>query len=222
MNTLIIVPAYNEESKIVEVLNDLKNNGYKSIVVVDDGSVDNTGVLARKAGVIVIRHVLNCGLGAALKTGFTYALKVKPDILVTFDGDGQHKARDIKKLIAPIERDESDVVIGSRLLVNIGMSMDRKIINILSNILVYFVYGVWTTDSQSGFRAFNKKAYQNIIIKTQRMEVSSEFFREIKRLNLRVKEIPVEPIYTDYSLLKGQKNSNAFSVALKILLRVFR
>lgn len=222
MDILITVPAFNEELKIEEVLLGLKRHGYSNIIVIDDGSVDSTGILARKAGAVVVRHVLNCGLGAALKTGFTYALKLNPDILVTFDGDGQHKAGDIKKLIAPIERDESDVVIGSRLLVSRGMGLDRKIINILSNILTYFVYGVWTTDSQSGFRAFNKKAYHNIIIKTQRMEVSSEFFREIKRLNLRIKEVPIEAVYTGYSLTKGQRNINAFSVALKILLRTFR
>jgi hypothetical protein len=102
------------------------------------------------------------------------------------------------------------------------MPSDRRLLNSLANTLTFVLFGVTTTDSQSGFRAFNRKAIQAIALKTQRMEVSSEIFAEIKRLNLRFSEVPISVIYTDYSRQKGQQNSNKWSVGYKLMLRLFR
>lgn len=219
MKTLIIVPAFNEEKSIASVIIDLKKHGFKNILLVNDGSLDDTASKAK--GVKIINHIINRGLGAALGTGFEYAKLNNYDIAVTFDSDGQHKAKDIKKLLAKIGR--ADVVIGSRLLKNTkDMPVDRIVINVISNLLTFAIYGIWSTDSQSGLRAFNKKSIECIKIKTQRMEVSSEFLKEIKRNNLRFVEVSIDPIYTEYSRQSGQSNLNSFNVAIRMLLRLFR
>lgn len=223
MKTLIVVPAFNEQDSIASVISDLKKHGYKNILVVDDGSTDLTKLISQKEKVKVVSHIVNRGLGAALGTGFEYARKNNFQAVVTFDSDGQHKAESLKALLDPIAKNLADVVIGSRLLKNLSeMPKDRLVISYLGNILTYLLYGFISTDSQSGLRAFNKKAINCITIKTDRMEVSSEFLKEIKRNKLRYKEVPIKPIYTEYSRASGQSNINSFNVALKMFLRLFR
>ena len=114
MKTIVIVPAFNESQKVVAVIKDLKSHGHRSIVVIDDGSSDGTGEKAKKAGVKVLRHVMNRGLGAALGTGFAYAKENNADLLITFDADGQHQAKDLENLTKAIKKNKADVVIGSR------------------------------------------------------------------------------------------------------------
>lgn len=227
MKRLVIIPAFNEGKVIYKTLIDLKkaikSKGKFDILVIDDGSTDNTFSQARKAKVNVLCHRLNRGLGGALGTGFEYAKRFNYDLAVTFDADGQHHPQDLLKLIKPIENRQADIVIGTRTLSKKGqMPLDRKIINWLSNFVTFIFFAIWTSDSQSGFRAFSKKALRLIQIKTQRMEVSSEIFSEIKRHRLKLKEIPITVIYTDYSRLKGQANLNSFNVLYKLLLRLVR
>lgn len=223
---LVVIPAFNEETTIKHVITSIPKriSGFTIVVlVVDDGSTDRTGILAKQSGAQVLRHIINRGLGGALSTGFFYARKYGFDIVVTFDADGQHTASDIARVIKPIVKKEYDVVIGSRFLTNQNsMPIIRKYINILSNIATYIFFGIGTTDSQSGLRAFSKNAVKRIAIQTQRMEVSSEIFSEIKKHELSKTEIPIEAIYTDYSLRKGQKVSNASNVLLKLFLRKFK
>ena len=113
---IIVIPAYNEERTIVEVIRGLKQHGFARLIVVDDGSSDRTGELACQEGVILLRHILNRGLGGALGTGISAALRLGAELIVTFDADGQHDPDDIARLLEPIERGEADVVIGSRML----------------------------------------------------------------------------------------------------------
>lgn len=223
MKILVVVPAFNEVHSIGEVIKDLKHYEIKNIVVVDDGSVDGTLQQAKKNGAQILRHVVNRGLGAALGTGFAHARQKDIDILVTFDADGQHEAKEIKNLVAPIISGESDVVIGSRLLGRKDMPLDRRILNFLSNVLTFFLFGVWTTDSQSGFRAFNRRAINCISIKTDRMEVSSEFFKEIRDNRLRFLEIPIKAIYTAYGIVSTkQENWAPVKISARLFLRLFR
>lgn len=221
----MVVPAHNEEAKIAEVLADLNVYGYKDILVVDDGSSDRTGEIAKKSGAKVVRHILNRGLGAALGTGFEFAKRHNFDCLITFDGDGQHKARDLAKLLRPIKSGGADVVIGSRFLGHGNTPTDRLIVNRLSNLVTFFLYRVWATDTLSGLRAFDRQAIEKITIKTDRMEVSNEFFMEIKRNNLKLTEVSIKPVYTTYS----QKHShnvmsvaNLTSIGKGMFLRLFR
>ncbi|MCH7952019.1 glycosyltransferase family 2 protein [Patescibacteria group bacterium] len=227
MNQLVIVPAYNEAEVIRKVLTGLKSQlrklGEFEIVVVDDGSTDETYQEAKKANVTILRHPINRGLGGALGTGLYYAKQKRAKLVVTFDADGQHDPKDIAKVISPILKREADVVIGSRMMKGAKkIPWDRRVIIWGSNLVTRLLFGVSTTDSQSGFRAFSRKAIQNIRIKTQEMEVSSEIFSEVRRLDLRVAEAPISVIYTPYSRKKGQSNLNAAAVLARLLLRLAR
>jgi len=217
------VPAYNESAKIAEVIADLKRNGYQDIVVIDDGSVDNTGAIAEKLGVVVLRHIVNRGLGAALGTGFAYARSQNLDVLVTFDSDGQHQASDILRLVEPIKNGQADVVIGSRWVDSSKMPILRRFYNFASNILTFVLYGVSTTDSLSGLRAFSQKSVEVISIRTNKMEVSNEFFQEISRNHLRYMEVPIRAIYTDYSRANSKNLiNNPLPIVINMLIRLFR
>jgi len=213
---LVVIPAYNEEKSIQSVIEDLKSCGYDKMLVIDDGSSDRTFEIVNKMGVYIARHSLNIGVGNATATGFKIAKILNPDIIVTFDADGQHSAADIIKLIEPLQKDEVDVVIGSRMLMKSIMPWRRLVYNNLANIITWIIYGFSISDTQSGLKAFNRKAYNTIAIETARMEFCSEIVHKIKENNLRFKEVGVKIIYTDYSLSKGQ----GFAVGLKTLFRL--
>ncbi len=218
----IVIPAYNEEKSIPRVIKDLKQHGYNNIVVVDDGSSDRTFDVSKKLGVFVLRHRINRGLGGALNTGINAALELGADIIVTFDADGQHDVNDLPKMIKPLLSGEADVVIGSRFLNKKElrkMPLFRKLGIRFLNFLTYLLFHVRTTDSQSGLRAFSRRSASLIRINANRMEVSSEFFREFGIHKLRVKEVPIRVIYTDYSLRKGQATINGIKVILKLIMR---
>ena len=228
MKAIVIVPAFNEEQVIRKVLKELKINLKKilseyEILVVDDGSTDNTKKEALKEGVKVISHPINRGLGGALGTGLAYTKLKNSSLMVTFDSDGQHDPKDILRVISPILKNQADVVIGSRTLKGANkIPIDRRLIIWGSNLITKLFFSVSTSDSQSGFRAFSRKAIRKINIITQGMEVSTEFFTEVKRYNLRIVEVPIKVIYSDYSRTKGQSNLNALSVFARLLLRLAR
>lgn len=222
---LVIIPAFNESKVIGETIRGVRKVLPKNsaILVVDDGSNDATGGLAKKSGALVLRHPINRGLGGALGTGLYWAKIKNFDYCVTFDADGQHDPKDLKPVLKPLHYNKGDVVIGTRSKLGWKeIPADRKLILILSNWLTWWLFGIKTTDSLSGFRAFNRRAIEKIQLRTDRMEVSNEFFSEIKRHKLRLAEVPITVIYTDYSRSKGQKNSNAIDVGVKLLLRLFR
>ena len=216
MKVLVIVPAFNEQGRLGQVLDDLHKYGYRNILVVNDGSQDDTGNIARQKKVLVATHVVNRGLGAAIATGLAHARETLPDVAVTFDADGQHKASELKKLIGPIEDGKADVVIGSRIKGGAGKIPKRRLLPILfSNIGTFLLYGIYFSDTTSGLRAFNRKAIELIRIKSQRMEFSNEFFKEFVRNKLRVVDVPIAPIYTKYSMI-GSKQGSEFSSSLKL------
>ncbi|MBT7703506.1 glycosyltransferase family 2 protein [Candidatus Peregrinibacteria bacterium] len=216
MIPLIVIPAYNEEKAIGQVLENLKKGGYTNILVINDGSQDKTEEIVKKHQVNYLSHAINRGLGGALGTGLKAAKKMGVEIAITFDADGQHAVEDLAKVIAPLKNKEAEVVIGSRLLNPEGMPLHRRLFNWIGNIVTYVLFGIWVTDSQSGLRAFSKKALQVIDIKTNKMEVSSEIIREIGANNLKLKEIPIKAIYTEYSLSKGQN----FFVGVKTFIKL--
>lgn len=201
---LIVIPAYNEGQTIIPAIRDLKAHGFHEIIVVDDGSCDRTAELAEGEGIVLYRHVVNRGLGVALETGIVAALRRGAEVIVTFDADGQHLAQDVPRLVEPILGKEADVVIGSRTLDRAGMPFIRRVGNVGCNLITWAMFGVRTSDSQSGLRAFSRKAADALDIQSNGMEVSSEIFWEIRRNGLKFQEVPIRPIYTDYSLSKGQ------------------
>ena len=216
----IIIPAFNEESVIVGVLKEVRNAGYNNIIVIDDGSHDAT---YNKAGsmdnVISLKHFINRGKGAAIKTGIEAAKIFDADIVVTLDGDGQHNPKDIAKMIELIENG-NDVVLGTRFKNSKGMPKHKILANYIGNFFTWTIYGLWVTDSQSGFRAYSKYALNLIDTKTDRYEYDSEIIREIHRNNLKYAEIPIEVRYTEYSMNKKNKMNfkNGIKTVIKMLI----
>ena len=211
----VVVPAYNESKRITTVIKDLRSHGYKNIVVIDDGSKDNTGEVAVAAGATVLTHLVNRGQGAGLRTGIEYALLHGASVIVTFDSDGQHLASEIKKLLAPLTGNV-DVVLGSRYLGidTAHIPFIRRVLHFGSRVIIYLFYGLWMTDAHNGFRAFSRKAALRIDIRSNRMEHASEIIGEIKRQGLRYIEVPVFIRYTDETMQKG---AGGFMGALRIL-----
>lgn len=195
MQVVIGIPAYNEEKNIAKILVKLQNVANK-IIVCNDGSTDLTGKIADKMGAIVINHPKNFGYGAAIKSLFSKACELDADVLITFDADGQHRIEDINKVLEPIESNNADIVIGSRFLDNnekvpayrkFGINAITKMSNITTKKKI--------TDSQSGFRAYNKKALHDINPSDNGMGVSTEILIKADKKSLRVVEVPITILY---------------------------
>lgn len=221
-HTYVIVPAFNEARMIGSVIKDLLRILPKDrIVVVDDGSFDDTYRIARRFDVITLRHVINRGQGAALATGIEYALNEKSaDAIVTFDGDGQHQAADIPDMVRPILEGVTDVVLGTRFSCKkaSGIRKSRILTLKLGVIFTLFVSGIKVSDCHNGFRAFSRKAAQQIRISQDGMTHASEILDEVMRNRLPYLEHPVQICYTDYSRCKGQRSGDAFELGLKFLM----
>lgn len=216
----IVIPAFNEESVIQEVIKEISLAGYTKIIVVDDGSLDETFKSAKSiSGVLALKHFINRGKGAAAKTGIEAAKILGADVVITIDGDGQHNPTDIAKMLELIHQG-NDVVLGSRLHNPKGMPAWKIAANHFGNFCTWAIYGLWVTDSQSGFRAYSKKAINLIETKTDRYEYDSEVIREIHRNKLKFIETPIEVRYTQYSMNKVHKMNltNGFKTLIKMII----
>lgn len=216
MKLAIIIPAYNEEKSIKDVLLNLPKSveGISEIfsIVVDDGSSDSTHTLAKECATHAIKHIINLGVGAATTTGIEAAKKLGANIAVTIDADGQHNPKDIKRILRPVLSNKTDVVIGTRMLNTKGMPALKIFGNWAMNLMTFLIFHKWSTDSQSGMKAFNEKALTKMCFHSMGYEICSEIIGEIKRNKLRLKEIPIEVIYSDYSKMKGQNFVNAINI----------
>jgi len=212
--TYIVIAAYNEEKSLPKVVKSLLNAGYKNIIAVDDGSVDNTYYAGLQAGAIMLKHSVNRGQGAALKTGIDYALLAGAEIIVTFDADGQHRIEDLPSMILPVAKGYVDITLGSRFLRKTKVPLLRKILLKGSIMVIWIFYGIKMTDAHNGFRAMSQKAAKKIDITCDRMAHASEIVEEIHKKKLRYKEISIKIIYTDETLKKGH---GSYFGAVKIL-----
>lgn len=206
------MPAHNEERSIGRVLDALKREGYSKVIVVDDGSADKTAEIASKRGAVVISHSKNRGLGAALRTGLKAALERGADRAVTFDSDGQHDPKSVRKLLEAL--DGGDLAIGVR--EHIGIPLHKRVGNFGLDFITYLFSGVFT-DSQSGARAFNRRALELVNIKSDRYEVSSEIIIRAKKQGLRLKEVSVKCFYTKYSKARGTTIASGFKIFLGLV-----
>lgn len=216
--TFIIVPAYNEASVVGSVIEELTLQGYKDIIVIDDGSTDDTYIKAKEKGAVVLRHILNRGKGASVKTGIEAAKILKAQNVVTFDGDGQHEPKDIKKALSLLEK--YDVVLGRRDFSEKHIPLLKKLGNFLGNVITWFVYGLWVADSQSGMRAYSKRAIDLIETMADRYDYDSEIMREIVRNGLSYTEMIIHVRYSDYSQKKVDRQSltSAIQTVIKMIL----
>jgi polyprenyl-phospho-N-acetylgalactosaminyl synthase len=220
LNTYIIIPAFNESSGLAAVLESLLPLNF-GIIVIDDGSTDNTGNIAGDFPVLLIRHELNLGQGAALETGMEAARKLNADFVIHFDADGQHDPSDITQLLIPLQKDEADIVFGSRFLGKkpSGLSLLKKIILNAGRWINYLITGILLTDAHNGIRALNKKALHSIHFHQPGMAHASEILYEVRRKSLRYLERPVHISYTDYSKRKGQSLLNSVNILFHLFFK---
>lgn len=213
----VVIPAYNEEEVIGDVVNLVKSK-VNHVIVVDDGSTDATSYQAKKVGAFVVNHSINRGQGAALQTGINFALGQSSDIIVTFDADNQHLADEIDDIIQPLLLGEVDVVLGSRFIKENNIPLAKTIVLKIATFITRFYTGMNITDTHNGFRAFSRKAASLIDISQDGMAHASEIIEEIKKHRLKYKEVPVTINYTSYSKHKGQKLSSSFSILWDLII----
>jgi glycosyltransferase involved in cell wall biosynthesis len=214
----IVIAAYNEGQRLDQTLRSVCRLGHE-VVVVDDGSGDDTAEVALRHPVWVLRHQSNCGQGAALQTGMDFALEQGAEVLVTFDADGQHSAAEVKQLIEPIQAGQVDVTLGSRFLGRaVGMPWLRRLMLKLGVWFTRLVSGIRVTDTHNGLRALSRQAAQRIRITQDRMAHASEILDRIRREGLRYCEVPVTIRYSEETMAKGQSSWSALKIAGEFLL----
>ena len=190
------IPAYNEEKNIASIITKLKKIT-DSIIVCDDGSSDMTSDISKNLGAIVITHKKNMGYGVAINSIFQKAKELNSDLLVTFDADGQHRVEDIEKVVEPIKNNTADLVIGSRFLdkksnVPNYRKIGIKVITKITNVSIKKKL----TDSQSGFRAYNKQVLSQISPSDIGMGISTEILIKSSSKGLRIMEVPITILYS--------------------------
>lgn len=210
--TAIVIAAYNEGAAIGPVVESVRScAGW--IIVVDDGSRDDTLEVARNAGAHVIRHPINLGQGAALQTGIDYAVQLGAAFIVTFDADGQHSAAEVMPMVQHLVNSELDIVLGSRFLGQTrNMPRSKAVTLWLAVRFTRLTTGLKLTDTHNGFRALTNQTARRIRIRQNRMAHASEILDEIASKGLRYSEFPVTITYTDYSIAKGQRVLNSVSI----------
>lgn len=216
MKISCIIPAYNEEAnigRVIEKVLPLVNE----IVVVDDCSSDNTSKVAQTYPVVVIRHPINRGQGAALQTGNEYALKNGADIIVHFDADDQFDAKEITDIVAPIISGQAEAVFGSRFLGSANFPfLKRRVIMPLAK-KINFLFGIKTTDPQSGFRALSRQAWLQIKIENRGMAHCSEILYKTVKTGLPLQEVPIHVTYHHF----GQNFGGGLKIIKDLLIHKF-
>lgn len=216
----MVVPAYNETTTIPAVVPSLLQEGY-TVLLVDDGSRQPVAaLLPPHPGLYILRHHINLGQGAALQTGFDFAIRQKAAYIITFDADGQHHVKDIDSLIRPLLQNEADVALGSRFLDNkekeipAGRRRTLRMARRINNLIT----GLPLTDVHNGLRAFTAAALKKIKLRENRMAHATEIITQIKKAGLRYKEVPVHIQYTAYSRKKGQTVFSGIRIFFDLLL----
>lgn len=221
--TWIVVAAFNEAAVIREVVEDLRRH-FRNIVVVDDGSSDQTATQANLAGATVLRHPINRGQGAALQTGISFALQQGAEFFVTFDADGQHDPEDAESLLTPLLDGTAQAVLGNRFSEHSdSVPPARRVLLKCAVIFSRLTSGARLNDAHNGLRAFSRQMAGHIDITLDGMAHASEIADQIHRSGLPYTERPVRIAYTDHSQQKGQSWSAAFGIAWDYLIgRVLR
>lgn len=189
-----VIPAVDAAATIGEVVRQVKIQGL-SVVVVDDGSRDQTASVASEQGAVVISHLRNQGKGCALRTGFQYALRSRYDGVVTLDGDGQHDPAEILQLIHEGERQHAGVVLGNRMANGLAMPRIRRWTNALMSAIISGVVGQCIPDSQCGFRFIRREVLEDLPLRARRFEIETELVVEAAVRKWKIVSVPVRSIY---------------------------
>lgn len=216
MKITTVIPAYNEADKIGAVIAKLKSY-VDEIIVVDDSSHDNTYEIARLAGAVVVRHIINRGQGAALRTGTQLALDRGADIIIHFDADDQFQAEDIPEILAPLRNGSADAVLGSRFLTKKSDLPKTKqyIIMPLARFINRILFNIRLSDPQSGFRALSRTSAQKLKIENDGMAHCTEIIYKLFKNGDRVVEVPITVIYHEF----GQKFSGGFKILKDMIIQ---
>lgn len=216
--TYVVIAAYNEASCIEQVAREVRAV-FPNVIVVDDGSSDETLAGARRGATFALRHCINRGQGAALQTGITFALKKNARYVVTFDADGQHRVEDIVALVAPIARGDCEITLGSRFLGDTSdIPAGRRRLLRCAVLFTRVFNRIRVTDAHNGLRAFSTLAAKQLDITLDRMAHASEILDQIRHTKLPFQEVPVTIRYTDYSMGKGQTSRNALQIVVQYIL----
>lgn len=215
----VVIPLYNEAEVIAEVVSGLRP-AFPNVVCIDDGSSDRSGAIAREAGARLVSHPINLGQGAALQTGFEYALERGAKYVVTFDADGQHRVVDALAMVERAKDEDVAIVFGSRFL------DDRTKPGFLKKIVLKTA--VWVTnlttktkltDAHNGLRVIREDALRQIKLRQDRMAHGTEIVVQLGKTGLPFVELPVEVLYTDYSKAKGQSLLNSVNILVDLVIR---
>jgi glycosyltransferase involved in cell wall biosynthesis len=219
-NVWIVVPAYNEAASIGAVVASLRVLAHTQVCVVNDGSADETGAFALRAGAHVLEHIINLGQGAALQTGIDYALENGAKYVCTFDADGQHSPLAVTHLLEALAQSGADVALGSRFLKNAAAVPPlRKVLLKAAVAFTRLHARVNVTDTHNGLRAFTRRAAEAIRIEQPQMAHASEILQKLGAAKLKFVEVPVNIDYTEYSRKKGQSGFDSVKILLDLLYR---
>lgn len=216
----VVIPLFNEETVIERVITGLREH-FTHIVCVDDGSNDGSAVTARHAGAHLVQHPINLGQGAALQTGFDYALAdPRCEYVITFDADGQHRIEDALEMLRLARDEDVAVIFGSRFLddrTNPGWL--KRVVLKTAIWVTNMTTSMKLTDAHNGLRVIRKDALSLIELKQDRMAHATEIVLELGRTGLSWREHPVELLYTDYSKSKGQSVLNSINILVDLVVR---
>ncbi len=217
VDIFIIIPAKDEATLIRPVIETTLALGFQNLIVVNDNSSDNTKEIALSYNnVKVLDHALNLGAGGATKTGIDYALSQGAEYIATIDADFQHNPKDLIPLIKCIENQQVDLVIGSRFLKKNGIPVTRMIFNFLGNVVNYFVTGLVITDSQSGMKVMSRRFAENLEITYNGYEFCIEIIKNAKINKSNIYEYPIDVMYSEATMKKGQNLMTGFSMVGKL------
>lgn len=219
----VIIPAFNEATMIGKVVRQVKrtfatSNYLAEVVVVDDGSHDQTAAKAKKAGAHVISHILNVGSGGATATGLLWAKRHDFSVALTMDADGQHDPADALRGVDIMLERKPDLLIGSRTIKKSDMSPLKVLGNKGLSLITFLLFGINVSDSQSGLRVFSERALDELHWEANGFEFCSEMLWRAKKAGHTIEEFPIKTLYSDYSRGKGQNNWNGFNI-VKLLVR---
>ncbi len=196
MKTAILIPAHNEAKAIGSLVKSLVDLRF-DVIVVDDGSVDDTGLLAKTQGAIVLSTHKKSGKGNALRLGFDYAIVQNYDALIMMDGDGQHSSSDIAHFLECYDKSHADIVNGNRMLNPRGMPWLRRVTNHFMSVFISMICHQRIADTQCGFRFVTTKVLKAIELQSNDYEIETEILIKASRKGFRIASVPIESIYGD-------------------------